>query len=1198
MTREDKELHETRRPSEHEVAHAGKDSERAKGGERRLIGLGVTEQARLEKTLWESEEKYRALVENSPNLIGIFQDGVLKYINNTSILTLGWSYEELASPSIDPIEKVVSPKSRSLLKENLSKRLRGEDVALYEISLTKKDGSEISVNVRATRIIYQGKPAIEFSFADITERKQAEESKSYLAAIVESSDDAIIGKTLDGVISSWNRGAEKLYGYSAEEVEGKRISILIPPDRPDELAQILERVKRGETVQRYETQRARKDGTIIEVSLTVSPIRDPAGRIIGASTIARDITERKKAEEQLAYQARLLENVNDAIVSTDSQFTIRSWNRQAEKMYGWKADEVLGRSSAELLRSEYPGISRAKAIQELAEKGQFHHECIQSRKDGTRINTDVGTVGLRDGGGEIIGYVSVNRDITQRRNAEEATARLAAIVEFSDDAIIGKTLDGVITTWNRGAEEQYGYSGQEAIGQSVNFLIPPDRPDELTHLLERIGRGELVQRFNTKRVRKDGKIIDVSVTASPIEDSTGRIVGASTIARDITERKRAEEALRQSEERYHSLFDRMLDGVYLSTHEGRFVDVNPALVSMFGYSSKQEMLDITDIKKELYFSPEERGSHILDTDQLEVKVYRMRRKDGSGVWVEDHGGYVHDEQGNIVYHEGILRDITERKQLEEELKRYSLHLEELVAERTGKLRESEEKYRELFEASPVSLWEEDFSAVKQFVDELRLKGVSDFAAYLTNHPEDVARCAGLVKVLNMNKATLDLYGAKSADEIIGGLGEVLTEDSNRGFVSEVVALVQGKRYFEGEFENKTLGGETKYCNVICAVVPGYEQTLAKVLVCIVDLTSQKRMEEKNRKLTSEVTERLLGITDQVNSLAKVRERLKTVPDVSSGLDIILETALWDFDLDFGAILVLDRQANEMKVRASKGKERKVQLEDNYPLEAVVGLKDLPTEGVTRILGEGDRSLFNSATECLIPINSGKGLFGVMVFGKVTRDLPEAIGIRILKMYADLVYSFVLERSVTVTPVLEKQLETIATGHRTVDSGQVYLVRNDPTKAFEIFADLVFSGYQGLGIARTHPSKIRSKYKLEKTPIIWLTSEAPGEETSVKSIPELSIMIGGFLDKAEKPVILFEGFEYLILNDGFKYFIKFLQIIKDRVQRKNGILIAPFSEQTLDPRELALLKVETTTFSEEAHETGERNFEHNHPTSSG
>ncbi len=139
------------------------------------------------------------------------------------------------------------------------------------------------------------------------------------------------------------------------------------------------------------------------------------------------------------------------------------------------------------------------------------------------------------------------------------------------------------------------------------------------------------------------------------------------IQADLAERKYAENALRESEGRYRSLFENMIDGIYRSTHDGRFIDINPAMAKMFGYSSREEMLGI-DIKKELYFAPEERGSHILDTGQQEIEAYRMRRKDGSEIWVEDHGYYVHDEQGNIVYHEGMLRDITERKRAEEAIR--------------------------------------------------------------------------------------------------------------------------------------------------------------------------------------------------------------------------------------------------------------------------------------------------------------------------------------------------------------------------------------------------------------------------------------------------------------------------------------------------------------------------------------------------
>lgn len=1082
---------------------------------------------------------------------------------------------------------------------------------------------------------------------DITERKHAEESISHLAAIVDSSDDAIIGRTLDGVITSWNRGAENLYGYSAEEAKGKPISILFPPNRRDELVQILERVKRGERIQHYETQRMRKDCTIIEVSLTVSPIRDPTGGIVGASAIARDITERKRAEEERAeYAIRLLalhthasqlssakdidtivkctldameialgfehtdfllvekdalqgkgrrgipvafsaqplngrgltvkaantkstlrisdtrkepayvdakgfewtgpptvlselivpvltdgevvavlcvdstrtdnfndddqrlletlaihvgsalgrlrqveeleimarfpsenpdpilrldrhgtvlsanqaskallqdwgsgirqpapkpwrdlvtdvlssgegrsidielggrsytflvrpivegdyvnlygvditerkeaekalreseekyrvliDNASDFIFMVDREDRVLSLNKAAARLLGREPEEIVRKSIYDLFPNEIAAeySRRLKEVFRTGESKTMTERMIAQRNE-MWILTSLNPV--RNPEGKIAAVTGVSRDITERTHIEkalqESEEKYRAIVENSPN-FTGIFQDGALKYINSVAILKLGWTYEELLSPSFDPIENLVSQKSRSLLKENVGkrlRGEDIAPYEISLTRKDGSEIPVLVRAAKIIYNQKPAI--EFVFDDITERKQAEEKLRESEERYRSLFDRMLDGVYLSTHAGRFVDINPAFVKMFGYSSKQEMLDIGDIKKELYYSPEERGSHILDADQEEVKVYRMRRKDGSEIWVEDHGGYVHDEQGNIVYHEGILRDITERKRaeellrasemkyrwlfeemphaiyqtspegkmltvnpaftklfgydsekelaaidverdlyvnpedrrrwrtdietqgevrdvelvlkrkngekiivldsahtvrdergtiqhyegtltditerkrLQEELKQYSLHLEELVNERTGELRESEVKYRELFDACPVSLWEEDFSVVKQFVGELRQKGISNFGAYFASHSEDVAKCAGMVKVLNVNKATLNLYNAKSVDEIIGGLSGVLTEESNRKqFLGELVALAQGKKYYEAEMENRTLQGETKHCNVICAVVPGYGQSLAKVLVCIVDLTPQKKLE--------------------------------------------------------------------------------------------------------------------------------------------------------------------------------------------------------------------------------------------------------------------------------------------------------------------------------------------------------------------
>jgi PAS domain S-box-containing protein len=245
-----------------------------------------------------------------------------------------------------------------------------------------------------------------------------------LKAIVDSSDDAILSKDLDGIITSWNKGAERLFGYSAQETIGRPITMLIPPDRIAEESEILTRIRNGTRIDHFETVRRRKDGTLIDISLTISPVRDAQGQIIGVSRIARDITE--------------------------------------------------------------------------------------------------------------------------ARYADRARQLLSAIVGSSEDAIVSKDLNGIITSWNKGAERLFGYTFEEAVGRSVTMLMPPDRVEEEAQILARIRRGERVEHFETIRRRKDGTLLDISLTISPVKDAQGVIIGASKIARNITQRKRAEAEIRRA----------------------------------------------------------------------------------------------------------------------------------------------------------------------------------------------------------------------------------------------------------------------------------------------------------------------------------------------------------------------------------------------------------------------------------------------------------------------------------------------------------------------------------------------------------------------------------------------------------------------------------------------------------------------------
>ncbi len=301
-------------------------------------------------------------------------------------------------------------------------------------------------------------------------------------------------------------------------------------------------MRRGEGLQKYETKRRRKDGTIIDVSMTVSFIYDAAGAVVGGSSITHDITERKRAEETRALLAAVVQSADDAIVSGNLDWSITSWNPGAEKLYGYSAAEVIGRSLDLLVpsaRSEETRQLRARLVRGESVQ-QF--ETRRVKKDGTLFDASITVSPVYDANGAVVGVSAFTKDITERKRAEESRALLATIVQFADDAIVSTDLTGKIMTWNPGAEKLYGYRADEIVGQTIGLLVPPDRSNEISRFRARIIHGEGVQRYETSRVKKDGALVDISASLSPIYDAGGAIVGTASITRDITERRLAERA--------------------------------------------------------------------------------------------------------------------------------------------------------------------------------------------------------------------------------------------------------------------------------------------------------------------------------------------------------------------------------------------------------------------------------------------------------------------------------------------------------------------------------------------------------------------------------------------------------------------------------------------------------------------------------
>ena len=294
------------------------------------------------------------------------------------------------------------------------------------------------------------------------------------------------------------------------------------------------------------------------ISLLVEAMRSARWRADASTRQAREVRESLRWSEE---RFRLLvEGARDyAILTLDPEGRIVSWNTGAERLLGYREAEIGGQHVSLLFTPE--DVQRGEPERELrkaVDEGRAEDERWHVRKDGTFFWSTGIVTHLLDEDGNPRGFSKVMRDFTERKKAEEVRVQLAAIVESSEDAIIGKTLEGVITSWNRGAQKLYGYSAQEAVGRSIKILAPPELSDEISEILAKLKRGEAIEHYETVRVSKDGRRLDVSLAISPITDSAGNVTGASTIARDITERKRTEEELAERRRQLKELVGKLL----------------------------------------------------------------------------------------------------------------------------------------------------------------------------------------------------------------------------------------------------------------------------------------------------------------------------------------------------------------------------------------------------------------------------------------------------------------------------------------------------------------------------------------------------------------------------------------------------------------------------------------------------------------
>jgi PAS domain S-box-containing protein len=486
--------------------------------------------------------RFESLLEAVPDaLVGMDQEGVIRFVNRQTESLFGYDRDDLIGQPIEmllpePLWQIYVEHKESYFADP---RTRSSGLDL-QLSGRQQNGNDLPVNISLSHIDTGDVLLVVTAVRDVTDQRKAVEIAQLTAAVVEYSNDAIIASTLEGTVTSWNPAAERMYGYTAKEIIGKSGSRLSPEGRAGEFFANVSSVKDGRAVEHLETVRVRKDGTVVPVSVTVAPIRDEDGEIVGASAVHHDVTQQRQAFEAAQRTAAVVESSNDAIIGCTLSGIVTSWNPAAERLFGYSGQEIIGKSGT-LLAPE----SRSWQMQAVLDRVKLgepveHLELSLVRKDQTVIAVSLTVAPIRDVDGLVTGAAAVARDVTWQRKAFEAAQRIAAIVEGSDDAIIGRTPGGIITSWNPAAEEMFGYSGPEIVGKSVDLLIPKDRLAEAGDLAARIKAGQSVEHFETTRHRKDGTVFPVSLTVSPIRAEDGEIVGVSVICWDMTNKEHAD----------------------------------------------------------------------------------------------------------------------------------------------------------------------------------------------------------------------------------------------------------------------------------------------------------------------------------------------------------------------------------------------------------------------------------------------------------------------------------------------------------------------------------------------------------------------------------------------------------------------------------------------------------------------------------
>ncbi len=643
----------------------------------------ITARKRAEESLRASEEKYRFLVENSKDVTWMVDlQGRWTFVSSNVEKVTGYRADELIGKAIWDF---LAPECRDLVRDKWRRRLRGEDLPSYEVMFVGKDGRPRPFEVVTASIVGEGGKivGVQGVSRDITERKQAEAalraSEEKYRFLVENSKDVTWTIDLQGRWTFISSNVEKVAGYRVDEVIGKTLWDFLAPECHDLVRERLRRRARGEDLPPYEVLMVDKDGRRIPFELVATSIVDDDGNIVGVQGVSREITERKRAEQELnesrnRYQA-LIETTADFIWEMDAEGRYTYCSPQMKDLWGYEPEDMIGKSPFDVMPPE-DREQALRAFMSLAQSPQPFTglEAFSYDSQGRLISVEISGVPFFDADGRLLGYRGISRDVTERKHAQEELAesrkKYRGLVEKVNDWVWEIDADGVYTYVSPRALELLGYTPEEIVGKMPFDFMPPAEAERVWNAFQPIWLARKpLERLENTLVRKDGRLVTVETSGMPVFADDGSFLGYTGIDRDVTERKWAEEQLRRNEQDLNRAQAVAQTGSWRLDVRRNELLWSHETYRMFGIP------DGTPMTYETFLA----AVHPADREYVDRQWTAALRGEpydiehrilvaGQLKWVREKAELEFDEEGALRGGFGTVQDITERKRAEEALR--------------------------------------------------------------------------------------------------------------------------------------------------------------------------------------------------------------------------------------------------------------------------------------------------------------------------------------------------------------------------------------------------------------------------------------------------------------------------------------------------------------------------------------------------